>query len=107
MATVRYTSINSEVVAEKRGGIRSFYGSDPLGSLVTLYDATGIATDTFTFWPYGEIRTSSGTTNTPFKFCGTIGYYTNTSERIYVRARWYRDKLARWQTMDALWPKER
>ncbi|MEQ1822915.1 MAG: RHS repeat-associated core domain-containing protein [Fimbriimonadaceae bacterium] len=100
----RYTTIDGQIIAEKRGGTRRFYGADPLGSVVALYDATGTVTDTFAYWPYGEIRTSTGSSTLNFKFCGTWGYYSDATGRLYVRARVYRDKIARWQTLDPLWP---
>lgn len=106
MPVTRYTSVGGQVISETRAGTRSFYGADPQGSVVALYDATGTATDTFTYWPYGEVRTSTGSTTTAFKFCGIWGYYGDATGRLYVRARFYRDKLARWQTKDNLWPAE-
>jgi RHS repeat-associated protein len=104
MPTTRYTNISGQIIAEDRNGAYKFYGADPLGSTATLYDSSGAVTDTFAYWPYGEIRTSSGSTGTPFKFCGTWGYHGNAAGRLYVRARVYREKLTRWQTVDPLWP---
>ncbi len=105
MPTTTYTTIDGQIVSENRAGTQKFYGPDPLGSVVTIYDTTGTVTDTFVYWPYGEIRTSTGSTATPFKFCGTWGYYSDATGRLYVRARFYRDKIARWQTVDLVWPK--
>lgn len=104
MPSVRYTNVNGQIIAEKRGGSRSFYGADPLGSTVALYDSSGNATDTFAYWAYGEVRTSTGSTATPFKFCGIWGYYGDATGRTYVRARFYRDKIAKWGSQDHLWP---
>lgn len=101
MPTVRYTNVNGQIIAEKRGGSRSFNGADPLGSTAVLYDSSGNATDTFSYWPYGEVRNSTGSTATPFKFCGIWGYYGDATGRLYVRARFYRDKLARWQSRES------
>lgn len=104
MPVTRYTSVSGRILAEKRGGTRQFYGADPLGSTAAIYDSSGNVTDTFTYWPYGEIRTSTGSSTTPFKFCGAWGYYGVATGRLYVRARYFRDQLARWQTADPLWP---
>jgi hypothetical protein len=68
MTTVRYTTINGEVIAEKRNGARRLYVPDPLGSTVALLDNTQTQTDTFTYWPYGAVRTRTGTTATPFQY---------------------------------------
>lgn len=46
----------------------------------------------------------TGTTATPFTFVGTLGYYKDVAGRLYVRARTYLANLARWLTVDPLWP---
>jgi hypothetical protein len=98
MATVRYTTINGEVIAEKRNGVRRLYTPDPLGSTVALLDNTQTQLDTFTYWPYGEVRTSTGTTPPPFQFVGTKGYYNDGGGRVYVRARYLHTQKGRWLT---------
>jgi RHS repeat-associated protein len=100
--TVRYTTIKGELIAEKRAGIRSAYVPDPLGSTVALLDNTQAQTDTFTYWPYGEEKSRTGTTATPFRFVGTLGYYRDASVRTYVRARYLNTSLARWVTEDPI-----
>src|SRR5215470_4156698 len=87
MGTVRYTTVNGEVIAEKRNGVRSLYVPDPLGSTVALLDNTQTKSDTFSYWPYGENDGRTGTTPTPFQFVGTAGYYRDSGSREYVRAR--------------------
>src|SRR5439155_19954488 len=96
MATVRYTSVNGEVIAEKRAGVRRLYVPDPLGSTVALLDNTQAQTDTFAYWPYGEERARTGTTPTPFRFVGTAGYYRDSSGRSYVQARTLDRLKGRW-----------
>src|SRR5437868_1907263 len=98
----RYTVVNGEVIAEKRGGVRSLYVPDPLGSTVALLDNTQAQTDTFAYWPYGEVRTRTGTTATPFQFVGTQGYYLDSSSKAYVRARYLDTTKSRWMTKDSV-----
>ena len=106
--SVVYATINGQIVSENRGGVISYYAPDNLGSTVALLDTTGTVTDTFTYWPYGEIQSHVGSSVTPFTFCGTLGYYTDVlGSQIYVRARYLRQALARWQTVDRLWPWQR
>ena len=50
MGTVRYTTVNGEIISEKRNGVRSLYVPDPLGSTVALLDNTQTKTDTFEYW---------------------------------------------------------
>lgn len=103
----RYLTIDGEVLSEKRGAEKRDYLPDPLGSTAALLDSSQIKSDTFTYWPYGEVRTRTGSTPTPFQFVGTLGYYTDLgTDRVYVRARIYIPSLGRWLTADPLWPRE-
>ena len=52
--TVRYTTLDGEIVSENRRGVMRDYVPDPLGSTVALLDNTQTQTDTFSYWPYGE-----------------------------------------------------
>src|SRR5207248_9259617 len=101
MPTIRYTTVNGEIIAEKRAGVRRLYVPDPLGSTVALLDNTQAQTDTFDYWPYGEERTRTGTTPTPFRFVGTTGYYRDSASRSYVRARALTTNRGRWLQRDA------
>src|SRR5579862_9854881 len=98
MSTVRYTTINREINAEKRNGVRSLYVPDPLGSTVALLDNTQTQTDQWSYWPYGESNRIKGTNPTPFLFVGTQGYRTDSSSRIYVRERVNEPVKGRWLT---------
>src|SRR5437870_9649218 len=104
MPTVRYTTVDGEIIAEKRGGVRRLYVPDPLGSTVALLDNTQAQTDTFSYWPYGEERTRTGTTPTPFRFGGTLGYHRDSAPRAYVRARYLDSGKGLWLTTDPLGP---
>src|SRR5437763_6382912 len=97
---VRYTVVDGEVVSENRNGVKRDYVPDPLGSTVALLDNTQAQTDTFTYWPYGEVKTRTGTTDTPFQFVGTWGYYRDSTTKTYVRARYLNTAVARWLTND-------
>jgi|GEM_PF-4045649 len=55
------------------------------------------------YWSYGEIRASTETNPSPWGFVGLLGYYTDALNYLYVRARYYRPNLTRWQTVDPLW----
>jgi RHS repeat-associated protein len=87
--TVRYTAVDGEVLAEKRGGSRYAYVPDPLGSVVAKLDNTQTKTDTYEYWPYGEVASRTGTSVSPYQFVGTLGYYSDSSNLTYVRARYF------------------
>jgi RHS repeat-associated protein len=99
---VFYTVLDGEILHENRAGVKRDYVPGPLGSTVALLDNTQAQTDTFTYWPYGEVKTRTGTTATPFQFVGTLGYYRDSTGRNYVRARVQRTDLTRWQTEDPI-----
>src|SRR5262245_14913152 len=82
---VAYTVVNGRVLSENRGGTKRDYVSDSLGNTVALLDSTQTKTDTWTYWPYGEVRTRTGTNATPFQFVGGLGYYRDSALRTYVR----------------------
>jgi RHS repeat-associated protein len=102
--SVTYTTINGEIVSENRGGVIRDYVSDTNGNTVALLDESGNVTDTFTYWPFGEIQSHVGTSTTPFTFGGVLGCYSDSWGGIYMRAREYVPQLARWLTVDPLWP---
>ncbi len=101
----RVTNANGRIIATKCGGVRSYHQHDALGNTIALITANAV-TDTYTYWPYGELRTSTGSTVNPFRHGGAWGYYTDTTGRTYVRARTLGPGLTRWMTVDPLWPRE-
>jgi RHS repeat-associated protein len=101
---VTYMNFGGRIVAENRGGIYKEYVRDTLGNTIALIDENQNVTDTWTYWPYGEVRTRTGTTATPFGFVGALGYYTGDTGLLYVRARFLVAQAARWLTVDPFWP---
>ena len=99
--SARYDVLDGEVIAEKRGASRYVYGVDPLGSVVHLLDSGLNRAATYVYWPYGEVQSHTGV-DTPMQYVGRLGYYTSTTNRVYVRARWLRPDLARWMTEDPI-----
>jgi len=97
-------TMNGRIVSETRNGVRHFHAHDQLGNTIALYDDSGTKTDSYTYWPYGEVRTRTGTTLNPFQFCGAWGYYRDSTGRTYVRVRTLRMDLARWCSPDKGWP---
>lgn len=98
----RYTVAYGEVIAQKRSGTRSLLVPDPLGSTVALFDAAQTKTDTWSYFPYGEVKTRTGTTTLPFQFVGSLGYYNDSSSKTYVRARYLDTGKGRWVTEDPI-----
>ena len=100
------TNIYGQIVHEVRSAVERFYVPDPLGNTAALVDTTGAVTDSWTYWPYGEVQNHTGSSTTAFTFLGVLGYFTDAVGRLYVRARYLESILARWLTIDPLWPSQ-
>ena len=104
MATNRYTVFGGEILAENRAGTKRDYVPDSLGSTRALLNSSQTQTDTWDYWPYGEEKSHTGASVTPFTFVGAYGYFSGGAGGTYVRARWYGASLGQWKSMDPLWP---
>ncbi len=100
------TRVNGEIVAETRNGVRHFHAHDAQGNTIALYDDAGAKTDTYTYWPYGAVRTRTGTTVNPYQYSGAWGCYKDSTGRTYMQARTLRHDITRWVSVDPLWPEE-
>ncbi len=104
--SVTYATVHGRLVEENRGGVVTEYVPDTLGNVIMTTDESGTVTSTTTYWPFGEVRSQTGTNPSPWGFCGVWGYLTDAVSRMYVRARHYRADASRWFTVDPLWPEE-
>ncbi len=102
MGTTVYTIAHGEVLSEKRTGVIRDLVPDSLGSTVALLDGSQAKSDTFSYWPYGEEASRTGTTPTPFRFVGVLGYFRDSSSRSYVRARHLDTQRGRWSSQEPL-----
>jgi len=98
--SVTYVTVHGRLREETRGGVTTRYLGDTLGSVIKTTDTSGNVTSTTTYWPFGEVRTQTGTNPSPWGFCGVWGYLTDAVSRMYVRARHYRADTSRWLTVD-------
>ncbi len=101
--SVIYAVMDGTILGEIRSGVERDYVPETIGSTAALVDSVQVLTDTYEYWPYGEVAVSSGTATTPFKFCGTLGYFFASSYG-YVRNRFYRSDIAQWMSVDRKWP---
>jgi len=85
---VHYTNFDGRLLHENRGGTIAPYVPDTLGSVAAVLPSSSLSPFQATYWPYGEVNTSSGTNPSPWAFVGTLGYYVDISNvSTYVRAR--------------------
>ena len=80
MGVVSYYTVNGEILSETRDGVERDYLPDSLGSTVALLDSSQNLTDTFSYWPYGEVQARTGTNPTPFQFGGTLEMWRYASD---------------------------
>jgi|GEM_PF-1853991 len=105
MGVTSYLTIDGEIISETRSGARADYLPDPLGSTRALTNSSQTITDTYFYWPYGEIRSHSGRSVTVYTFCGTLGYRAD-SIGYYVISRELELSYSHWLTVDYFWPIE-
>ena len=83
-------------------GTARYYHGDHLGSTIAITDANGDVTDEFVYTPYGELIDRSGTTDTPYTFCGRHGVYWEGGHLYHMKARYYRADIARFISSDPI-----
>jgi len=89
------------LVTAIKPGQKRFFHEDYLGSIVRLTDHLGTPTDSYSYDPWGQPLTSSGTTPNAFRFVGAYGVEWNEDAQLYhMRARWYDAKAGRFASRD-------
>jgi len=78
-----------------------YYHYDPTGHTLALSDESGNVTDKYGYAPYG-LTTSQGTTHNPFKYVGKHGVMDDGNGLHYMRARYYKEDIKRFLSLDAL-----
>ncbi|MFJ4204455.1 RHS repeat-associated core domain-containing protein [Streptomyces sviceus] len=84
------------LVGMRSGASTQYYLSDAQGSVIGLVDTAGKRTATYTYGPYGEQRTNTGTQQ-PFRYAGT---YLDPSGLYKMGARYYDPNLGRFTQPD-------
>ena len=82
-------------------GNSHYYQFDPTGHTLALTDGSGIVTDQYAYTPYGHTR-SQGSTPNPFRFVGKYGVMDDGNGLHYMRARYYKEDIMRFVSLDAL-----
>jgi RHS repeat-associated protein len=83
-----------------------YYHFGPSGETKQLTDSSGNVTDTYSYTAYGVQTSFSGTTENPFRYGGSVGYYSDTATGntgiILCTNRWYSPEMGRWLTRDPI-----
>lgn len=84
------------------GDVR-YHHYDGQGNTLSLTDENGNTTDEYEYTGFGEELKNEGSTPNRYRYGGEHGYQTDdATDRIYVRARMYEPKIARWTSQDPL-----
>jgi RHS repeat-associated protein len=85
-------------IALRRSGMTSFYSIDGQKSVRNLTDAAGTVTDSYSYYGFGELLSSAGTTVNSFRY---VGEELNEFSGMYnLRARWYSNSNGRFLNID-------
>jgi hypothetical protein len=76
---------------------RHLFAPDPIGSTVALLNTSRAKTDTFMYWPYGEVKSRTGSTPTQFRFMDSKQFYNESASLTY--GSWYNQRLGVWMTV--------
>ena len=103
---VTYTQtpdIYGNLVSQRRSTTTSFYHHDALGSTLALTDSNENVTDTYKYYAFGGLRTSTGSTVNNLRFVGNLGYYNESALSLqYLRARYYQPGTGRFISVDPI-----
>ena len=94
-------TVESEILASGSKDLLT----DPLGSLVKEVSSGASLGSLIENYPYGKAVSGTGTPTTPWVYIARYGYYKDTADRDYVRARELYKTLGRWMQVDPLWPR--
>lgn len=102
--TTAYIRDNQGTLTEQRTPSGNYYYVfDGLDSVVALTDSRGAVVNTYTYDPYGNTVSSTGTVVNPWRFCGFYGAYHDAETGLYeIGARYYSPELGRWTRQDPL-----
>ncbi len=82
-------------------GNSHYYHYDPTGHTLSLTNASGNVTDKYAYAPYG-FTTAEGSTPNPFRFVGKHGVMDDGNGLHYMRARYYKEGIKRFVSLDGL-----
>jgi len=82
-------------------GDYNYYHYDPTGHTLALSNDYGFVSDKYAYTPYGK-TTQEGTTHNPFLFVGKNGVMDDGNGLHFMRARYYKEDIKRFISLDAL-----
>jgi RHS repeat-associated protein len=104
---MEYGNLVSQRQSQSGIWVPIYYHFDGLGSTASLTDNMRVITDTYTYFAFGKLMASTGTTTNPFTWVGQLQYVTDPETGEYqLHLRQYQPDRARFKSQDPLgqWP---
>ncbi len=83
-------------------GASCFYDADQLGSIVGLSNSSGVYADEYSYLPFGQSLSSSGTVANSFQFLGAFGVQADAPDLLGTAAREYAPSTGAFLSSDPL-----
>lgn len=92
-----YTRDNGGLLTSMRtGGGNFYYLLDGLGSVAALSDSSGNTVATYSYEPFGKLKSSTGSVANPYRFLGSVGVYLDVATGLHkMGTRYYDPALGR------------
>jgi len=98
-----YTWVVDGLGSERRSGVSRWTHADGLWSTRKLTNSSQSITDTFGTDAFGLVTSRTGTTPTPFRFVGGLGYQADPDSGVYLLGHRYEDpSIGRFITSDPI-----
>ena len=91
-------TIGADLVSQERDGRTSFYLYDGHGSIVGLANENGAVTDTYCYDAFGNLISSTGSTENYYRYCGE--QFDESTGLYYLRARYMDTSAGRFISQD-------
>ena len=98
----KYIFAGTKRIAQVKGTDTYYYHTDHLESSTVITDQNGNKVEELLYYPFGEIFSDSSPTKVKYKFAGHE--LDSETQLIYMKARYYDPKLARFVSADPVVP---
>ncbi len=100
--TTSYTKDDDGLLLSLRSSSGTFYYLlDGLGSVAAVTDGAGTVAASYSYEPFGKVKSSTGTLANPYRWLGGLGVYFDASTGLYkMGTRYYDPGLGRFTQVD-------
>jgi RHS repeat-associated protein len=90
-----------QLLGMRVGSAAYYYLTDGLGSVAAVTDGYGAVAATYSYEPFGKVKSSTGTLANPYRWLGALGVYLDTATGLYkMGTRYYDPALGRFTQVD-------